>query len=198
MKINFYFVVGALSAGLCWSACKQDAGGSKAQSSDQASVETDQAALVAKGANLVKICGCNDCHSPKRMGPNGPEIIPEKMLSGYPGDLPVPTFDSKMLSQGFAMFTPDLTAGAGPWGISFAGNLTPDATGIGNWTLDQFKKALKEGKLKGLDGGRTLLPPMPWFNYTDMKDEDLAAMFAYLKSIPPVKNVVPAPVPPAG
>jgi Cytochrome c len=152
--------------------------------------------LVKKGEYLVKIAGCNDCHSAKRMGANGPEIIPETMLAGYPSALPVPAFDSKMLSTGFAMFTPDLTAAAGPWGISFAANLTPDESGLGNWTLAQFKKALTEGKLKGMDGGRMLLPPMPWVNYVGMKDDDIAAMFAYLQSIKPVKNVVPQPIAP--
>lgn len=155
-----------------------------------------QADLVQRGAYLVGVCGCNDCHSPKRMGANGPELIPELMLSGYPANQPVPPFDTKMTKMGFAMFTPDLTAAYGPWGTSFAANLTPDESGIGNWTEAQFKKALQEGKAKGMDGGRMLLPPMPWFNYVAMKDEDVSAMFAYLKSIPAVKNVVPAPVPP--
>lgn len=157
-----------------------------------------QADQVKRGEYLVSISGCNDCHSPKKMGPNGPEIIAERKLSGYPSDLPVPTFDTKMTSQGFAMFTPDLTAAYGPWGTSFAANLTPDESGLGNWTLEQFKKALTQGKSKGMDNGRMLLPPMPWVNYVGMKDEDISAMFAYFKSIPPVKNVVPAPVPPAG
>ena len=151
---------------------------------------------VAHGKYLVEIMGCNDCHSPKRMGPNGPEIIPELMLSGYPADRPVATFTEPLLKEGFAIFYPDLTAGAGPWGVSFAGNLTPHETGIGSWTESQFKKALTEGKAKGLDGGRMLLPPMPWFNYAQLKDEDVSAVFAYLMSLDPVDNVVPAPVPP--
>jgi mono/diheme cytochrome c family protein len=158
----------------------------------------DSAALVARGEYLVTIGGCNDCHSPKRMGPAGPEIIPELMLSGYPASQPVPAFDSRMFAQGFSMFTPDLTAAAGPWGVSFAANLTSDETGIGNWTAEQFERALREGKSKGLEGGRALLPPMPWMNLSGAKSEDLRAMFAYLKSTPPVRNVVPAPIPPSG
>lgn len=157
-------------------------------------VETD----IERGEYLVQIMGCNDCHSPKRMGPMGPEIIPELMLSGYPSDRPIVDFNSPLLKQGFGMFYPDLTGAAGPWGISFAGNLTPDETGIGNWTEEQFKIALTQGKSKGLENGRPLLPPMPWFNYTNMKDEDVHAIFEYLKSIDPVSNVVPAPVPPSG
>ncbi len=167
-----------------------------ASSSEQTAAAPDKATMVARGEYLVKICGCNDCHSPKRMGPNGPEIIPELMLSGYPASAPIPKFDSKMLSSGFAMFTPDLSAAGGPWGTSFAANLTPHETGLGSWTSAQFKKALTEGKSKGLDGGRMLLPPMPWVNYTNMKEEDINAMFAYLQSIKPVDNLVPQPIAP--
>lgn len=167
-----------------------------AAAATQKPAEPTNEELVKRGDYLVKITGCNDCHSPKRMGAQGPEIIPELMLSGYPADLPLPKFSDPLIKQGFAMFTPDLTAAVGPWGISFAGNLTPDETGLGNWTLEQFKTALTKGKFKGLESGRTLLPPMPWVNYTTMADEDIKAIFAYLKSIKPVKNIVPAPVTP--
>ena len=151
---------------------------------------------IIRGKYLVEIMGCNDCHSPKRMGPQGPEIIPELMLSGYPADHPIVSFDSPMIKEGFAQFYPDLTAAAGPWGITFAGNLTPHETGIGSWTEAQFKKALTEGKYKGLDNTRPLLPPMPWLNYVNMTDEDIRAIFSYLQSIPAVDNVVPAAIAP--
>lgn len=151
---------------------------------------------ISRGKYLVGIMGCNDCHSPKRMGENGPEIIPELLLSGYPSDRPVINFDSPLLKEGFGMFYPDLTAAAGPWGISFAGNITPDETGIGNWTEEQFKIALTKGKFKGMENARMLLPPMPWFNYVEMKDEDISAIFQYLQSIEPVVNIVPSPVSP--
>lgn len=152
--------------------------------------------IVKQGKYLVTIMGCNDCHSPKKMGANGPEIIEELMLSGYPSDRPIEKFDKSLIKKGFAIFYPDLAAGAGPWGISFSGNITPDETGIGNWTEAQFKKALTEGKYKGLDGGRMLLPSMPYQNYANLKDEDVHAIFTYLKSIKPVKNIVPAPITP--
>lgn len=152
--------------------------------------------LVQKGQYLVTVMGCHDCHSPKRMGPNGPEIIPERMLSGYPADQPFPKVATDGLPEGWAMLTPDLTAAVGPWGVSFAANITSDDTGIGTWTEAQFRKALTEGKSKGLDGTRPLLPPMPWMNYTNIKDEDLKAIFAYLQSTPPVSNAVPGPIPP--
>lgn len=153
----------------------------------------DSASLVKKGEYLVTITGCNDCHTPKKMGPKGPELITELLLSGYQAKNAIPEFDKEGTQKGFAQMSPDMTAAAGPWGISFAANLTPDETGIGSWTFEQFKTAITKGKYKGQENGRPLLPPMPWFNYTEMKDEDLRAVFAYLKSIKPVENVVPAP-----
>jgi len=86
--------------------------------------------LVKRGEYLVTVMGCNDCHSPKKMGPNGPEIIPELLLSGYPSERPVIKFTDPLLKEGFGMFYPDLTAAAGPWGVSFAANLPPDHSGI--------------------------------------------------------------------
>jgi hypothetical protein len=152
---------------------------------------------INQGEYLVTIMGCNDCHSPKKMGPKGPELIQELMLSGYPSDRPTVNFNNPMIGKGFAMFYPDLTATIGPWGTSFAGNLTPDETGIGNWSEEQFKKALTQGLYKGLEGGRMLLPPMPWNHYAYLKDEDVTAIFLYLKSIKPVRNIVPAAIPPS-
>lgn len=152
--------------------------------------------LAKRGEYLVTIMGCHDCHSPKRMGPQGPEIIPERMLSGYPAGQPVPEVEAGIVERGLAVLTPDLTAAIGPWGVSFAANITSHETGIGNWTEEQFRKALTEGKSKGLDGTRPLLPPMPWFNYVNIQDEDLKAIFAYLKSTNPVENVAPNPIPP--
>ena len=159
-------------------------------------VEISKDSLIKKGEYLVTILGCNDCHSPKRMGAKGPEIIPELMLSGYPADRPFGNVTKGALADGWALFNADLTAGVGPWGASFAGNLTSDETGIGNWSLDQFNIALTQGKYKGLTSGRTLLPPMPWINYINMKSEDVKAIYTYLMSTKPVKNVVPAPITP--
>lgn len=156
-------------------------------------VKKDSAELVQYGKYLVTITGCNDCHTPKKMGPKGPELIEELLLSGFQGKNAIPEFDKERTQKGFAEMSPDMTAAAGPWGISFAANLTPDETGIGSWTFEQFKTALTQGKYKGMQNGRPLLPPMPWFNFTEIKDEDLQAIFAYLKSIKPVENVVPAP-----
>ena len=59
-----------------------------------------------------------------------------------------------------------------------------------------FIQARRTGKHQGQPGGRDILPPMPWFNYKQASEEDLKAMWAYLRSLPPVKNQVPFPVPP--
>jgi mono/diheme cytochrome c family protein len=152
--------------------------------------------IVKRGEYLVTIMGCDDCHSPKKMGANGPEIIPELRLSGFQSTNPMVKYDSPMIKNGFPMLYPDFTAAAGPWGVSFSANITPDPTGIGTWTEEQFKIALTQGKFKGIAGARMLLPPMPWFNFTALKDEDVSAIFAYLKSLKPVSNVVPQPIPP--
>jgi hypothetical protein len=87
----------------------------------------------------------------------------------------------------------NLTAFVGPWGMSFAANLTPDEqTGIGLWSEEHFINAMRTGKHMG--AGRPILPPMPWSNLSRATDEDLQAMFAYFKSLKPVRNQVPAPV----
>lgn len=146
---------------------------------------------VKRGEYLVTIMGCNDCHSPKRMGPNGPELIPELMLSGYPSTLVTPPLAEGATKNGWVSLWADLTTAVGPWGQTYAANITSDSTGIGVWSEDQFKKALKEGKFKGMDGTRPIMPTMPWQNYKNIADEDVKAIFAYLKSTKPVKNVVP-------
>ncbi len=147
--------------------------------------------LVRRGEYLVTITGCNDCHSPKKMGPGGPEIDSAYMLSGYPSARPVPEFPAELVKKGFVVVNGDLTAAMGPWGTSFAGNITSDATGIGNWSEEQFSNAIIHGKYKGLEGARPLMPPMPWQNLQHMSKADIRAIFAYLKSTKPVNNVVP-------
>jgi hypothetical protein len=85
------------------------------------------------------------------------------------------------------------TAWAGPWGTSFTANLTPDSeTGLGQWTEQQFIDTLRTGRHQGR--GREILPPMPWPAFKNFNDADLKAIFAYLKTIPPIKNKVPDPV----
>jgi hypothetical protein len=155
-----------------------------------------QDSLVKRGNYLVATIGCDDCHSPKTMGPKGPQLDMERRLSGYPSDRPIAKADKGVLQTGYFLMGGDLTSSVGPWGMSFAANLTSDSTGIGNWTEDQFLTAMRKGKFKGLESNRDLLPPMPWQNFKNLTDHDLKAIFAYLKFTRPVHNVVPAPVAP--
>ncbi|HOY17141.1 MAG TPA: diheme cytochrome c-553 [Haliscomenobacter sp.] len=173
--------------------CAQEA----PKTEEKPAAETE-AELVKRGEYLVTIGGCEDCHSPKIMTDKGPAPDPKLRLSGHPAGVPLPAITDKgMAAPGqWVLFHPMSTASVGPWGTSYAANITPDKTGIGEWSFEQFKKALTEGKSKGLDGGRMLLPPMPWVNYINMKEEDLQAIFAYLQSLPAVSNLVPSPVPP--
>jgi hypothetical protein len=166
----------------------------KTAEEEKAAVESP----VQRGEYLVTVMGCDDCHSPKVMTAQGPAIDPSLRLSGHPAQMTLPAIaDKKLASSGeWVLFSPIGTAAVGPWGTSYAANLTPDDTGIGTWSLEQFRKALTQGKSKGLDDNRMLLPPMPWPQYAHLKDEDLVAIFTYLKSITPVNNPVPAPAPP--
>lgn len=157
-----------------------------------------QTNLIQRGKYLVTVIGCGDCHSPKIMTPAGPIEDTTRLLSGHPAGEPFPPFDTQAVMKGvYGVDASDFTAYAGPWGISFAANLTPDsATGIGTWTDSLFIRVIRSGKYYGTQNGRPLLPPMPWQDFKNLTDEDLKAIFAYLKSLPPVHNPVPAPIPP--
>jgi mono/diheme cytochrome c family protein len=153
-----------------------------------------------RGKYLLTIGGCHDCHTPKVPGPNGAPF-PDKtrLLSGHPEKEPPPSWSPEDLKQkGVAAATNImLTAWAGPWGVSYASNLTPDKeTGIGEWSADTFIVAMRTGKHQGQPNGRNILPPMPWFNLKEARDTDLKSIWEYLRSIPPVKNQVPFPTPP--
>jgi hypothetical protein len=150
---------------------------------------------IEKGKYLVQIMGCRDCHSPKAMTAQGPAPDMNKDLSGHPASMPLGKIDKESLKD-WVLFNMMNTAAVGPWGVSYAANLSSDATGIGTWSEEQFIIALTEGKSKGIRTARPLLPPMPWQNYVNMKKEDIVAMFAYLKSTKPVQNIVPQPISP--
>jgi len=152
---------------------------------------------IARGKYLVQLGGCTDCHSPKIMSPNGPVPDPIKAFSGHQESVKVPEIPKGVLGpeKWMALTNSDLTAWAGPWGVSFAANLTPDpATGIGGWTEEMFLKTLKSGKHLGT--GRQILPPMPWAAIGSLKEEDLKDIYAYFMSLKPVRNAVPQPIPP--
>jgi mono/diheme cytochrome c family protein len=152
---------------------------------------------VERGKYLTLVGGCNDCHTPKKFGPNGPEADMTRELSGNPSMDKLPTVPKGVIGpdKWGTVANNHLGAWAGPWGVSFAMNLTPDkATGLGSWTPEMFMNALRTGKHQGT--GRPILPPMPWNWYRNMTDDDLKAVFAYLQSLPPINNPIPDPLPP--
>src|SRR5882724_4887694 len=124
------------------------------------------AALIERGAYLVTVGGCGDCHTPKTasMKPDN-----ARLLSGSPSNAPAPSKPSK---PGEVVSSAGSTAFHGPWGITYAANLTPDQqTGMAKeYTEALFIRAMRTGKSP--DGG-SILPPMPWPNYAKMTDDDL-------------------------
>jgi mono/diheme cytochrome c family protein len=175
----------------CWAtAIAQSSGRSTTAGAAQAKPAATSAAK--RGEYLVKAVGCGDCHTPHKMGPNGPEEDMSRMLSGHPSDMALPP-SPKAEGPWIASFAGTMTAWAGPWGISYTANLTPDPeTGLGKWTEQQFIDTIRTGRHQGR--GRQILPPMPWQAIQNFNDADLKSIFAYLRSIPPVKNHVPDPV----
>ena len=161
------------------------------------SPEADQLeSRIKRGEYLVKFGDCSACHTPKKFGPNGPEDDSSRYLAGHLENQELPAPPDLAESPWFAA-TAGMTAWTGPWGISYAANLTPDEnTGMGIWTEEMFIKAMRTGRHYG--EARPILPPMPWQSIATLSDEDLKAIYAYLRTIPPVKNRVPDPVPPGG
>lgn len=130
----------------------------------EAPVSSPGTDAVSRGAYLVTVAGCQDCHSPQDKG----EPIKGEAFSG--GSI------YKMISSHPGLHVPS--------------NITPDAeTGIGNVTEDQFVEMLREGKGKD---GRPLDSFMPWLFYGKMTDADLKAIYAYLRTVAPVRKDVSA------
>jgi hypothetical protein len=154
-------------------------------------VESGGQSLVARGAKLVSIGGCNDCHTPMKLDPALGIPVPQmdRMLSGHPEGAPDPA--TPIQGSDSAVVGPTFTSFRLPFGVSYAANLTPDLeTGIGSWTEEMFVRAMRTGKHFG-GAGRPILPPMPWPTLAAQTDDDLKAIFAYLRSIPPIRNGVP-------
>ena len=150
---------------------------------------------VARGKYLVSTSGCHDCHTPWIVGPGGPEPDMTRALSGHPADFEMPPAP-RAVGPWIASTAATNTAFAGPWGVSFTANLTPDRdTGLGKWTQKNFMDTIRTGRHMGR--GRPVLPPMPIPVYNNFTDPDLEAVYAYLQSIPAVRNKVPEPRPPA-
>jgi len=195
-KYKIKILAAAFFFGVATLACQTSPKNANSEQATSSPSAADKAAQIERGKYLVTIASCNDCHTPLKMGPNGPEPDMSRMLSGHPESmkLSAPPKPSKEWNwQG----TATLTAFAGPWGISYAANLTPDQnTGIGIWDEQMFIKTIRNGRHMG--DGRPLEPPMPWQWFRNMTDDDLKAVFAYLKSIPAISNRVPEYQPPAG
>jgi mono/diheme cytochrome c family protein len=154
------------------------------------------ASKVSRGEYLVNATGCHDCHTPMQMGKNGPEPDMTNMLSGHPAALKMPPPPKLPEGPWVVVSSGTSTAWAGPWGVSYTANLTPDQdTGLGKWTLRDFVATIRTGRRMGK--GREILPPMPIPAFKNFNDQDLEAIFAYLKSIPAIKNPVPEPEPAA-
>ena len=176
---------------LLFAACQQ----SPPEAPEQGQSTTEESP-EARGEYLVAVGGCNDCHTPKTFTESGPVPDPTRLLSGHPASEALPEIPVGIIApdKWGAVTNNHLSAWVGPWGVSFTFNLTPDlATGLGSWTEEMFIGALRTGKHQG--EGRDILPPMPWAEYRHMSDEDLGAIFAYLRSIPPIDNAVPDPIP---
>jgi mono/diheme cytochrome c family protein len=152
---------------------------------------------IARGRYLVTIAGCNDCHTPLKEGPSGAERDMSRMLSGHPESLEMPPAPDLPDGPWQVSGAATTTAWSGPWGVSFTANLTPDPeTGLGRWSARNFKDTLRTGRHMGR--GRPILPPMPIPMYKHFTDEDMEAIFSYLRTIPAVRNRVPEPLPPDG
>ncbi|MCA0433695.1 MAG: c-type cytochrome [Proteobacteria bacterium] len=130
--------------------------------------EVDSARL-ARGQYLSRIMDCAGCHMPR--GPDGAPIA-EAGLSGGTVGFEIP---------GLGTFWPP--------------NLTPDKTGLAGWSEAELVAAIRKGVRPD---GRILAPVMPWPSFLYLTDEDAGALAAYLLSLPPAENQVPAPIGPGG
>jgi mono/diheme cytochrome c family protein len=161
----------------------------------QAAEPSASKAQVERGRYLVNTGGCHDCHTPFKMGPKGPEPDMSRALSGHPEQFVMPPAPKLPDGPWLVVSSATNTAHAGPWGVSFTANLTPDReTGTGDWTERDFVQTIRTGRHLGR--GRQILPPMPIPAYSQMNDADLRAMYAYLRTVPAVRNRVPEPVAP--
>ena len=152
-----------------------------------------QGDMVQRGKYLVDaVAACGYCHTPRA----GAEYNMNMYLAGHPAGQRYPRYNFSMMQQGiFTLTSPQMSAFSGPFGTSFASNLTPDKeTGLGEWTEEMFINAMRTGLHQGVEGNRPILPPMPVKHYAQMNDEDLKAIWAYLKTIKPVKNEVNPPL----
>ena len=198
-KSYFLFLTGLTFTAICFYGCSESKPAESTVVTTEALKKPDFGGYETQalwGEHLVTIGGCNDCHTPKKMTPMGPADDTSLLLSGHPEKSPAPNVDRKQMESKGLVVTADFTAWVGPWGISYSANLTPDETGTGNWTEEQFIYAIKNSVWKGLPGSRPLMPPMSMMPVKHMTVEELKAIFAYLRTIKPIKNISVQPTPP--
>jgi mono/diheme cytochrome c family protein len=143
----------------------------------------EQTSYVERGNYLVNYLGhCAGCHTP--LAPNG-ESDMSLYLSGVPAKY-----------AGTKVGRPQVAGFPGPRGARFyAANLTPDPeTGLGRWSEEQFVRTFKHGVRP--DGTKYATSPMEWNIYANMKEEDVRAIYRYLRTIKAIPNKVPANIPP--
>ena len=149
---------------------------------------------VELGKHLVSTSGCHDCHTPWKPTATGAEPDMTRALSGHPESMKLPPPPAPV-GPWIGAAAATNTAWSGPWGVSFTANLTPDLeTGTGKWTKENFIQTIRTGRHLGR--GRPILPPMPIPVYNNFSDKELGAIFAYLQTLPAIKNRVPDPLPP--
>jgi hypothetical protein len=154
-----------------------------------ASAPADPPISTARGKYLVEVIGCSDCHTPKHFDRKAAMWIPDrdKVLAGHLAGSPAPAAAPGKTDLG--VLGAGMTSIRFSFGVVYASNLTPDATGLEGWTEEMFVGAIRTGRHMG-GTGRPVLPPMPWQNLRKLRDEDLRSIWAYLRTIPPVKNDV--------
>jgi hypothetical protein len=125
--------------------------------------------VISHGEYLAyHVAGCMDCHS-------------KRDFSKYSG----PVFPGSEGGGGL-LFDPKF----GLPGMIYGRNITPDsATGIGTWTDDEILRAMTQGINKK---GDTLFPLMPYANFNRMAKTDLLSIIAFIRTLKPIKNIVPA------
>jgi hypothetical protein len=148
-------------------------------------------AAVERGKFLVMIGSCSDCHTPMKMDEKLGLPVPDmtRYLSGHPASEPAPV--TQLAGHDMAVIGGTFTSFKLPFGVAFTANLTPDATGLGSWDEKMFVRALRTGRHMGVEGGRPILPPMPWPALARLSDDDLHAIWSYLHTLKPVENRVP-------
>jgi cytochrome c oxidase cbb3-type subunit 2 len=120
---------------------------------------------VGRGRHLVDAMGCGLCHSPLD---DNRRLLPGMKLAG------------------------GMRITVEPFGDHVTGNLTSDVeTGLGAWTDEEIIRTMTQGILR--DGTRLLPFPMDWPSYSTLSPDDLRAIVAYLRTVPPVSNRIPPP-----